>query len=134
MRRSIAMVWSSAASIGAIPLDSVGPPAILATHATTENAMKVGITCGGIGPYASGVFLSRSALAAERAGFTHYVMPDHVVQFAAYPESIYPYAKGSGQELPEQSDDAPLQFGDDTYANVNPQNPHIDTWGISRAG
>jgi probable F420-dependent oxidoreductase len=88
--------------------------------------MKVGITCGGIGPYASGAFIRASAIAAERAGFAHYWMPDHVVQFAAYPESVYPYAAGSGQELPEQDPDAPLQFGDDTYANVDPANPLID--------
>jgi probable F420-dependent oxidoreductase len=88
--------------------------------------MKIGITCGGIGPYASGAFIRASAKAAEQAGFAHYWMPDHVVQFAAYPESTYPYAEGSGQELPEQSADAPLQFGDDTYANVDPRNPLID--------
>jgi len=88
--------------------------------------MKIGITCGGIGPYASGAFIRASAKAAEQAGFAHYWMPDHVVQFAAYPESTYPYAEGSGQELPEQSAEAPLQFGDDTYANVDPRNPLID--------
>ena len=64
--------------------------------------MKIGITCGGIGPYASGAFIQASAREAERAGFTHYLMPDHILQFAEYPESIYPYAAGSGQELPEQ--------------------------------
>jgi len=88
--------------------------------------VKIGITCGGIGPYASGAFVRESARAAESAGFAHYWMPDHVVQFAEYPESAYPYAEGSGQELPEQSDEAPLQFGDDTYANVDPRNPLID--------
>ena len=88
--------------------------------------MKIGITCGGIGPYASGAFIRASARAAEQAGFAHYWMPDHVVQFAAYPESTYPYAQGSGQEMPEQSADAPLQFADDTYANVDPRNPLID--------
>ena len=88
--------------------------------------MKVGITCGGIGPYASGDFLRRSARAAERAGFSAYWMPDHVVQFAAYPESKYPYAEGSGQELPEQGADAPLQFGDDTYAMSDPRNALVD--------
>ena len=51
---------------------------------------------------------------------------DHVVQFAAYPESVYPYAAGSGQEAPQQSEDAPLHFDDDTYANVDPSNPLID--------
>lgn len=98
--------------------------------------MKVGITCGGIGPYATGDFLRRSAQAAEQAGFSAYWMPDHVVQFAAYPESKYPYAEGSGQELPEQCTDAPLQFGDDTYAMTDPRNPLIDpvigmTWVAS---
>lgn len=88
--------------------------------------MKIGITCGGIGPYASGAFIRASARAAELAGFAHYWMPDHVVQFAAYPESVYPYAQGSGQELPEQSAAAPLQFADDTYANVDPRNALID--------
>lgn len=88
--------------------------------------MKVGITCGGIGPYASGDFLRRSIQAAERHGFNAYMLPDHIVQFADYPESAYPYAEGSGQEIPEQSDDAPLQYGDDTYANVNPRNPFVD--------
>ena len=88
--------------------------------------MKIGITCGGVGPYASGDFLRRSIQAAERAGFCAYMMPDHIVQFAEYPESVYPYAAGSGQELPEQDPDAPLQFGDDTYANQDPRNPLID--------
>lgn len=88
--------------------------------------MKVGITCGGIGPYASGAFIRASARAAEHAGFAHYWMPEHVVQFSAYPQSAYPYAQGSGQEIPEQSADAPLQFADDTYANVDPRNPLID--------
>jgi probable F420-dependent oxidoreductase len=88
--------------------------------------MKIGITCGGIGPYGSGAFIRDSARESERAGFAHYWMPDHVLQFAAYPESIYPYAAGSGQELPEQSADAPLQFGDDTYANQDASNPLID--------
>jgi probable F420-dependent oxidoreductase len=91
-----------------------------------EETMKVGITCGGIGPYASGDFLRRSIQAAERAGFSAYWLPEHVVQFAAYPESTYPYAEGSGQELPEQSPDAPLQFGDDTYAMSDPRNALVD--------
>lgn len=88
--------------------------------------MKVGITCGGIGPYATGDFLRLSVKAAEDAGFTHYLIPDHVVQFAEYPLSVYPYAAGSGQDIPDQSDDAPLQYGDDTYANVDPANPFVD--------
>jgi probable F420-dependent oxidoreductase len=88
--------------------------------------MRIGITCGGIGPYASGAFIRASASAAEQAGFAHYWMPDHVVQFAAYPQSTYPYAQGSGQEMPEQSAAAPLQFADETYANVDPRNPLID--------
>lgn len=88
--------------------------------------MKVGITCGGIGPYATGEFIRNSAIAAEEAGFSHYLMPDHVVQFAEYPESDYPYAGGSGQESPEPTDDAPLHFDDDTYANQDPRHPLID--------
>jgi probable F420-dependent oxidoreductase len=88
--------------------------------------MKVGITCGGIGPYASGQFLHRSVQAAERAGFAHYWMPEHVVQFADYPESTYPYAAGSGQDLPEQADDAPLKWDDDTYSMADPRNPLVD--------
>ena len=88
--------------------------------------MKVGITCGGIGPYASGDFLRRSVQAAERAGFAHYWLPEHVVQFAEYPQSIYPYAEGSGQEMPEQSADAPLQWDDDTYAMSDPRNALVD--------
>jgi probable F420-dependent oxidoreductase len=88
--------------------------------------MKIGITCGGIGPYASGAFIQASARAAERAGFAHYWLPDHVVQFASYPESAYPYAEGSGQDLPVQKDDAPLQFGDDVYANQDAANPLAD--------
>jgi len=88
--------------------------------------MKIGITCGGIGPYASGGFLRESARAAECAGFAHYWLPDHVVQFAAYPRSTYPYAEGSGQDLPEQASDAPLRFDDDTYANTDPRNPLVD--------
>lgn len=83
--------------------------------------MKIGITCGGIGPYASGDFLRRSVQAAERAGFAHYWVPDHVVLFARYPESKYPYAEGSGQELPDQDPDAPLQFGDETFSIVDPR-------------
>ena len=88
--------------------------------------MKVGITCGGIGPYASGAFLKASAIAAEEAGFAHYWMPEHVVQFAAYPQSTYPYAEGTGQEMPEQGDDAPLKWGDDTYAMSDPRNDLVD--------
>lgn len=88
--------------------------------------MKVGITCGGIGPYADGDFIRRSARAAEAAGFAHYWLPEHVVQFAAYPESVYPYAAGSGQEMPEQSDDAPLQWDDDTYAMADVRSPLVD--------
>ena len=88
--------------------------------------MKVGITCGGIGQYASGAFLRDSAVAAERAGFAHYWLPEHVVQFADYPDSAYPYASGSGQELPEQDPDAPLQFGDDVNPLVDPRNPMVD--------
>ena len=88
--------------------------------------MKVGITCGGIGPYASGHFLQHSARAAEAAGFAHYWMPEHVVQFAAYPQSTYPYAAGSGQEMPAQSDDAPLDWDDDTYAMADVRAPLID--------
>jgi len=88
--------------------------------------MKVGITCGGIGPYATGAFIRASAIAAEKAGFAHYWMPDHIVQFPEYPESVYPYAEGSGQEAPEQSDDAPLKWDDDTYSNQSAANPLID--------
>jgi probable F420-dependent oxidoreductase len=88
--------------------------------------MKVGITCGGIGPYATGHFLRHSAKAAEDAGFAHYWLPEHVVQFAAYPESKYPYSDGSGQDLPEQAADAPLQWDDDTYAMSDPRNPLVD--------
>ena len=88
--------------------------------------MKIGITCGGIGPYAAGNFIRASALAAENAGFAHYWMPDHVVQFAAYPESTYPYAEGSGQEPPEQSGEAPLHWDDDTYSMSDPANDLVD--------
>jgi probable F420-dependent oxidoreductase len=82
--------------------------------------MKIGITCGGIGPYASGDFLRRSIQAAERVGFAHYWIPDHTVLFASYPQSKYPYSDGSGQQLPDQDPDAPLQFGDDTFALPDP--------------
>jgi probable F420-dependent oxidoreductase len=88
--------------------------------------MKVGITCAGIGPYAAGPFVRDAAIAAERVGFAHFWMPDHVVQFAAYPESAYPYASGSGQDAPEQSEAAPLKWDDDTYSNTDPRNPLID--------
>jgi probable F420-dependent oxidoreductase len=88
--------------------------------------MKIGITCGGIGPYATGHFLRHSARAAEKAGFAHYWMPEHVVQFADYPESTYPYAAGSGQEMPEQTGDAPLQWDDDTYAMADVRCPLVD--------
>jgi len=88
--------------------------------------MKIGITCGGIGPYASGSFIRASAIAAEAAGFAHYWMPDHVVQFASYPESVYPYAEGSGQEVPEQAEGAPLKWDDHTYSNQDAANPLID--------
>ena len=87
--------------------------------------MKVGITCGGIGPYATGAFIRASAVAAEKAGFAHYWMPDHIVQFPEYPESIYPYAEGSGQDAPAQSDDAPLKWDDDTYSNQSLSLIHI---------
>jgi alkanesulfonate monooxygenase SsuD/methylene tetrahydromethanopterin reductase-like flavin-dependent oxidoreductase (luciferase family) len=88
--------------------------------------MKIGITCAGIGPFASGDFIRRSAQAAEAAGFAHYWFPEHVVQFASYPQSKYPYAEGSGQELPEQASDAPLQFGDDVNPLADPRNPLVD--------
>ncbi|MCB2079247.1 MAG: TIGR03619 family F420-dependent LLM class oxidoreductase [Novosphingobium sp.] len=88
--------------------------------------MKIGITCAGIGPYASGAFIRASAAGAEDAGFAHYWMPEHVLQFAEYPESVYPYAEGSGQEMPEQSDDAPLQWDDDTYAMADVRAPLVD--------
>jgi len=88
--------------------------------------MKVGITCGGVGPYASGDFLRRSVQAAEQAGMAHYWIPDHVVLFADYPESTYPYAAGSGQDLPDQDPDAPLQFGDDEFALVDPRAAFTD--------
>jgi len=98
--------------------------------------MKIGITCGGIGPYASGSFIATSARLAEQHGFAHYWLPEHVVQFAEYPESAYPYAEGTGQEMPEQTDDAPLQWDDDTYAMSDPRNPLIDpvigmTWAAA---
>ena len=98
--------------------------------------MRIGITCGGIGPYASGEFIRRSAMLAEEVGFSAYWLPEHVVQFADYPESKYPYAEGTGQELPEQSDDAPLRFDDDTYAMSDPRNPLVDpvlgmTWAAA---
>lgn len=88
--------------------------------------MKVGITCGGIGPYASAAFLRRSVQFAEQAGFAHYWLPEHVVQFETYPESDYPYASGSGQELPEQDPDAPLQFSDDVNPLASPRLPIVD--------
>lgn len=88
--------------------------------------MKVGITCGGIGPYASGDVLRHTIQAAEAVGMAHYWLPDHVVLFARYPESRYPYAGGSGQEAPEQSADAPLQFDDETFAMVNPRDPFVE--------
>jgi len=88
--------------------------------------MKVGITCGGIGPYASGHFLKSSARAAEAAGFAHYWIPDHVVLFADYPESTYPYSGGSGQDAPEQNADAPLQFDDEEFALVNPRDAFVE--------
>jgi probable F420-dependent oxidoreductase len=98
--------------------------------------MKVGITCGGIGPYATGSFIRASAIAAEKAGFAHYWMPEHIVQYPEYPESIYPYAEGSGQDAPEQSGDAPLKWDDDTYSNQSAANPLIDpvigmTWAAA---
>lgn len=98
--------------------------------------MKIGITCGGIGPYADGQFIATSARLAEQAGFAHYWLPEHVVQFAEYPQSHYPYAEGTGQEMPEQADDAPLQWDDDTYAMSDPRNPLVDpvigmTWAAA---
>jgi probable F420-dependent oxidoreductase len=88
--------------------------------------MRIGITCAGIGPYASGEFIRASARGAEGAGFCAFWFPDHVVQFAAYPESKYPYAEGSGQEMPEQTADAPLRWDDDTYAMSDPRNDFVD--------
>ena len=62
--------------------------------------MKVGITCGGIGPYATPGFLRHSARGAEAAGFAHYWMPDHVVQFAEYPQSdVWTYAWTAGYDV-----------------------------------
>lgn len=98
--------------------------------------MKIGITCGGIGPYAGGEFIRNSAQQAEAAGFAAYWLPEHVVQFAQYPRSRYPYAEGSGQDVPEQDADAPLQWGDDTYSMSDPANDLVDpligmTWAAA---
>lgn len=54
--------------------------------------MKVGICCVGPGPFSTGDFVSRSAQAAERAGFSSYWLGEHVLLFGSYPESPYPYA------------------------------------------
>jgi probable F420-dependent oxidoreductase len=54
--------------------------------------MRVGVCCAGIGAAATGDFIRRSAQAAERAGFVSFWIPDHVVLFQHYPESVYPYA------------------------------------------
>jgi probable F420-dependent oxidoreductase len=64
--------------------------------------MKVGISCAGLGPGAAGEFIRRSAQAAERAGFSAFWLPDHVVLFGAYPQSKYPYAAmfGGDEDLP----------------------------------
>ena len=83
--------------------------------------MKVGITCGGIGPYASGHFIRESARAAEAAGFAHYWMPEHVVQFADYPESTYPYAAGQFFWFERVGGVASVHVGGDgTFASATP--------------
>ena len=54
--------------------------------------MKVGICTAGFGPWATGDFIRRTAIAAEEAGFASFWVGDHVLLFGAYPESPYPYA------------------------------------------
>jgi probable F420-dependent oxidoreductase len=54
--------------------------------------MRVGVCCAGIGAASTGDFIRRSAQAAERAGFASFWIPDHIVLFQHYPESVYPYA------------------------------------------
>jgi len=62
--------------------------------------MRVGICCAGVGAEASGIFVRRSALAAEQAGFSTFWTGEHVVLFGAYPESKYPYAGAYGSDVP----------------------------------
>ena len=54
--------------------------------------MKVGICTAGFGPWSTGDFIRRSAVASEKAGFSSFWIGDHVLLFGAYPESPYPYA------------------------------------------
>jgi len=54
--------------------------------------VRLGVCCAGLGEASTGDFIARSAKAAERAGFSAYWVPDHLVTFAEYPESTYPYA------------------------------------------
>ncbi len=60
--------------------------------------MKVGIICGGIGARSTGDFIRRSARCAERLGFSSYWLPEHVLLFGAYPQSVHPYAYMRGKE------------------------------------
>jgi len=70
--------------------------------------MKVGIICAGIGPRATGGFIRASAKAAERAGFSSYWLPEHVLLFGAHPLSTHPYAYMSGSDRsPERPVDDP---------------------------
>lgn len=62
--------------------------------------MRVGICCAGVGKEAGGDFVRRSAIAAERAGFSTFWTGEHVVLFGAYPESRYPYAGDYGTDVP----------------------------------
>jgi probable F420-dependent oxidoreductase len=88
--------------------------------------MKVGITCAGIGPYANGDFLRRAAQSCERHGFAHIWLPDHVVLFADYPESDYPYGESTVGAKDDQDPDAALQLGSSNPI-PDPRNPFVDT-------
>ena len=87
--------------------------------------MKVGITCAGIGPYASGDFLRRAVQACERAGFAHFWLPDHVVLFGDDATSDYPYGEGAVGEKEDQDPDAALQLGSSNPI-PDPRSPFVD--------
>lgn len=87
--------------------------------------MKVGITCAGVGPYASGDFLRRAAQSCERHGFAHFWLPDHVVLFGEYPESDYPYGESTVGAKEDMDPDAALQLGSSNPI-PDPRNPFVD--------
>jgi probable F420-dependent oxidoreductase len=76
----------------------------------------MGVCCAGIGAAATGNFIRLSAQAAERAGFSSFWTPDHVVLFQSYPESKYPYSDYFSTEASDTATEARVAIADPIVA------------------